>query len=94
MARNPITPIRFTPDDLADLDALVQLCGCSRPDAIRQAVRWYRGFMQAQYDRHILCVACDWLAVHTGETVPEAAYSEESIVEAIQRLDVSRLRRI
>lgn len=51
MARHPITPIRFTPDDLADLDALVQLCGCSRPDAIRQAVRWYRGFMQSQYDR-------------------------------------------
>lgn len=51
MSKTKITPIRFTDDDLADLDALTELTGSSRPDAIRQAVRWYRGFMQSQFDR-------------------------------------------
>jgi hypothetical protein len=40
------------------------------------------------------CAACDWLEEVTGEPVPEAEYSQDSIVEAVEAEDVSLLRRV
>ena len=51
MATTP-TQIRLTPDDLSELDSLVELLGAgSRSEAVRQSVRWYRNYMQSQFDR-------------------------------------------
>ena len=51
MATTP-TQIRLTADELAELDALVELLGSgSRSEAVRQSVRWYRNYMQSQFDR-------------------------------------------
>lgn len=52
MANTKLTPLRLTDADLAELDGLAELIGASnRTEAVRQAVRWYRGYMQSQYDR-------------------------------------------
>lgn len=38
--RTPITPLRLTPDDLADLDELVRVLKlASRAEAVREAVK-------------------------------------------------------
>ena len=48
MARK-ITGFKLSTDDLDELDRLVELLGTtSRAEAVRQAVRWYRMWLEAQ----------------------------------------------